>query len=161
MKDVKFKPIGVIHTPFKEPKGTPIQPKAGKDIEGWVEVFPEYTEGLKDIEGFSHVILVFYFHLSGRFNLRLKPYLDDELRGVFATRAPSRPNSIGLSVVRLDKVEGGKLFIRDVDMVDGTPLLDIKPYVPEFDRQERIRIGWLEKKVKNFDKRKDDGRFIK
>jgi tRNA-Thr(GGU) m(6)t(6)A37 methyltransferase TsaA len=161
MNQIKLKPIGIIHSPFKEPKGTPIQPKAGKGIKGWVEIFPKYAAGLKDIEGFSHIILVYHFHLSREFKLKVKPYLDDRLHGIFATRSPSRPNPVGISIVRLDKVEGKKLFIRDMDMVDGTPLLDIKPYVPEFDKREKIKIGWLKKKMNRLDKIKDDGRFAR
>jgi tRNA-Thr(GGU) m(6)t(6)A37 methyltransferase TsaA len=161
MNQIKLKPIGIIHSPFKEPKGTPIQSKAGKGIKGWVEIFPKYAAGLKDIEGFSHIILVYHFHLSREFKLKVKPYLDDRLHGIFATRSPSRPNPVGISIVRLDKVEGKKLFIRDMDMVDGTPLLDIKPYVPEFDKREKIKIGWLKKKMNRLDKIKDDGRFAR
>ncbi|KPL02580.1 MAG: tRNA-Thr(GGU) m(6)t(6)A37 methyltransferase TsaA [candidate division Zixibacteria bacterium SM23_73_2] len=149
----------IIHSPFKETQGVPIQPKAGKDVKGTVEVFPQYAQGLSDLEGFSHIVLIYHFHLSRGFSLEVKPYLDEKLRGVFATRAPSRPNPVGISVVRLLKREKEKLFIQNIDIVDGTPLLDIKPYVPEFDKPEKIKIGWLEKKVKN--QAKDDGRFIK
>ena len=161
MDVIKYKPIGIIHSPFKEPKGTPIQPTGAKNIDATIELFPEYVEGLKDLEGFSHIILIYHFHLSKHTSLRVKPYMDDELRGVFATRAPSRPNPIGISVVRLVKVEGNILHIQDVDAVDGTPLLDIKPYVPEFDTRKVERIGWLEKRVHRLRETKDDGRFIK
>ena len=133
MNEIRYKPIGIIHSPFKEPKGTPIQPSAAKGAEGTVEVFPEYAEGLKDVAGFSHIILVYHFHLSGRASLRVKPFMDDVERGLFAVRAPSRPNPIGLSVVRLVRVDENLIHVLDVDMVEGTPLLDIKPYVPEFD----------------------------
>jgi len=159
MNEIKYKPIGVIHSPFKEPRGTPIQPAAAKGISGIVEIFPEYAEGLKDIEGFSHVILLYHFHLSKGSKLIAKPYMDNEAHGVFAMRGPSRPNPIGISVVRLVKVEGNRLHIQDVDIVDGTPLLDIKPYVPEFDTREVERIGWLEKSVHKLSESKDDGRF--
>jgi len=101
MNEIKYKPIGVIHSLFKEPEGTPIQPAAAKSIDGTVEVFEEYAEGLKDIEGFSHIILIYHFHLSKGSLLKVKPYMDNEVHGVFATRAPSRPNSIGISIVRL------------------------------------------------------------
>lgn len=161
MNEIKYKPIGIIHSPFKEPHGTPIQPAGAKDSEGTVEIFPEYAKGLKDIEGFSHIILIYHFHLSKEFFLEVKPYMDDQLRGVFATRAPARPNPIGISIVRLLRREGEKLFIRDVDIVDDTPLLDIKPYVPEFDTREIEKIGWLEKNVNKLSEAKDDGRFIK
>ncbi len=161
MNEIKYKPIGIIHSPFKEPKGTPIQPTAAKGIDGKVEVFPEYVEGLKDLEGFSHIILIYHFHLVRKPLLRVKPFLDDQIRGVFSTRAPTRPNPIGISVVRLVKVEKNVLYIRDIDIVDGTPLLDIKPYVPEFDVRKVEKIGWLEKNVHKLSTSKDDGRFIK
>jgi tRNA-Thr(GGU) m(6)t(6)A37 methyltransferase TsaA len=159
MNEIKYKPIGIIHSPFKEPKGTPIQPAAAKGINGIVEIFPEYTEGLKDIGGFSHIILIYHFHLSKGSRLIAKPYMDDEMHGVFAMRGPSRPNSIGISVVHLTKVEGNRLHIRDVDIVDGTPLLDIKPYVPKFDIRQVERIGWLESNVHKLSESTDDGRF--
>ena len=161
MDVIKYRPIGIIHSPFKEPRETPIQPTGARNIDATVELFPEYVEGLKDLEGFSHIILIYHFHLSKHTSLRVKPYMDDELRGVFATRAPSRPNPIGISVVRLVKVEGNILHIQDIDAVDGTPLLDIKPYVPEFDTREVEKIGWLEKRVHRLRETKDDGRFIK
>ncbi|HEX75565.1 MAG TPA: tRNA (N6-threonylcarbamoyladenosine(37)-N6)-methyltransferase TrmO [Dehalococcoidia bacterium] len=160
MSEIRYKPIGIIHSPFKEPHGTPIQPTAARDIEGTVEIFPEYVGGLKDIEGFSHVILIYHFHLSKGWTLEVKPYMDDQLRGVFATRAPARPNPIGMSIVHLNRVEEERLYIRDVDIVDGTPLLDIKPYVSEFDAQEVERTGWLTENVHKLRKAKDDGRFI-
>ena len=154
------KPIGVIHSPFKEARGVPIQASVARDVEGVVEVYTEYVDGLKDLDGFSHIILVYYFHLVKRYSLLVKPYLDKDLRGLFSTRAPSRPNPIGLSVVRSTEVEDSILRIRDVDIVDGTPLLDIKPYIPEFDTREDVRIGWLEKRIHRLSKTKDDGRFI-
>jgi tRNA-Thr(GGU) m(6)t(6)A37 methyltransferase TsaA len=161
MNEVKYRPIGVVHSPFKEARGVPIQPAAGKDVEATVELFTEYAEGLRDLDGFSHIILIYHLHLSKGFALKVKPYLENQLRGVFSTRAPSRPNSIGLSVVRLDRIEGSKLYIRDVDIVDGTPLLDIKPYVPEFEERGKVRIGWLERRVKKLHRARDDGRFVK
>jgi len=159
MNEINYKPIGVIHSPFKEPKGTPIQPAGAKGANGTVEIFPEYAEGLKDIEGFSHIILLYHFHLSKRSTLIAKPYMDNETHGVFAMRGPSRPNPIGISVVCLVKVEGNMLHIQDVDIVDGTPLLDIKPYIPEFDIRKVERIGWLEKSVHKLSTSKDNGRF--
>jgi len=161
MEEIKYKPIGIIHTPFKKPEGTPIQPEGGKGIEGWIEIFPEYTEGLKDLEGFSHIILIYHFHLCKKSNLIVKPYMDKRSHGVFSTRAPSRPNPIGISTVQLIKIEDNKIYICDVDIVDGTPLLDIKPYVPEFDRRETEKIGWLKKNIFKLPASKDDGRFIK
>jgi tRNA-Thr(GGU) m(6)t(6)A37 methyltransferase TsaA len=159
MNEIKYMPIGVIHSQFKEPKGTPIQPSVAKGIGGTVEVFPEYAEGLKDVEGFSHIILVFHFHLARKSSLKLKPYLDNKNRGIFSTRAPGRPNPIGISVVRLIGIEETLLQILDVDIVDGTPLLDIKPYVPAFDVRETVKIGWLEKNIHKLSVSKDDGRF--
>ncbi len=161
MNEIKYIQIGIIHSPFKEPKGTPIQPRAAQGIHGTVEVFQEYTEGLKDIDGFSHVILVYHFHLSKKSSLRVKPFMDDQTHGVFSTRAPNRPNPIGISVVQLVKIEGNILQVKDLDIVDGTPLLDIKPYVPEFDIRDAKKKGWLEKNVSKLPTSKDDGRFIK
>ena len=161
MHEIKYKPIGIIHSPFKEPKGTPIQPAAAKGIGGKVEVFSKYAEGLEDVEGFSHIILVCHFHLSGKPSLKVKPFMDTQMCGVFATRAPSRPNPIGISIVRLVKIEENILHVQDVDIIDGTPLLDIKPYVGEFDANEVYKVGWLEKNMHKLPTSKDDGRFIK
>ncbi|RJS84562.1 tRNA (N6-threonylcarbamoyladenosine(37)-N6)-methyltransferase TrmO [Candidatus Bathyarchaeota archaeon] len=161
MKKIIYRPIGVIHSPFKEPVGTPIQPPAATGIEGTVEVYPEYVDGLKDLEGFSHIILIYHFHKAKGARLRVSPYMDADEHGIFATRAPSRPNPIGISTVRLRKIEGNILYISDVDIVDGTPLLDIKPYVPEFDARKSVRIGWLEKRVSKLKETRDDGRFSK
>jgi len=157
--EIKYRQIGVIKTPFKEKKGTPIQPKAARGVKGVVEVFEQFKEGLKDIDGFSHIILIYHFHLSKKYSLLVKPYMDDNFHGVFATRAPARPNNIGISVVKLLKIEDNKLYIENVDIIDETPLLDIKPYVPEFETEEKIRKGWLEENVKKLPKMKDDGRF--
>jgi len=159
--EIKYRIIGIIHSPFKEPKGTPIQPTVAKGIEGKVVVFSEYVKALKDIEGFSHIILLYHFHLSRHFELMVKPYMDNEKHGVFSTRAPNRPNPIGISVVRLTKVEDNILHVKDIDILDGTPLLDIKPYVPEFDIKKVYKIGWLEKNIHKLPKSRDDGRFIK
>ncbi|MFH1488698.1 MAG: tRNA (N6-threonylcarbamoyladenosine(37)-N6)-methyltransferase TrmO [Pseudomonadota bacterium] len=156
---IEFQPIGVIHTPFTKPEGMPIQPAGAAGVKGTVEVFEEYRFGLEDLEGFSHIILLYHFHRSRGFNLRVVPFMDSESRGLFATRAPKRPNPIGLSVVRLDKVEDGVLQIRNVDILDGTPLLDIKPYVPEFDHQLHVRTGWLEQVGKTVREKKSDDRF--
>lgn len=157
---ITFKPIGIIRSPFRETKGMPIQPSAAEGIEGKVEIFPEYAGGINDIGNFSHIFLIYHLHLSRRYSLKVKPYMDDEERGVFATRAPSRPNPIGISVVELMKVDGNVLHIKNVDIVDGTPLLDIKPYVPQFDVHDVKKIGWLEKNVHKLKNAKDDGRFI-
>jgi tRNA-Thr(GGU) m(6)t(6)A37 methyltransferase TsaA len=159
MKGLIYKPIGIIHAPFKDIKEMPIQPIGAKGIQGTIEIDPEYVDGIKDLEGFSHIFLIYHFHLSRGYSLQIKPFMDDELHGVFATRAPKRPNPIGISVVRLVRVEGVMLYIEDVDMVDGTPLLDIKPYVPEFDVLKAERIGWLFKRANKVQKAKSDERF--
>jgi len=159
MEPVTFTPIGVIHSPHEEPAGTPVQPTAARGVRGTVEVLPELATGLRDLEGFSHIILLYHLHLSRPTRLEVVPYLDDRPRGLFATRAPSRPNPIGLSIVRLLRVEGTVLHVEDLDVVDGTPLLDIKPYVPEFDAREGARIGWLEGRTGGLEGKVDDGRF--
>ena len=159
MSEIKYKPIGVIHSPFKDVEGMPIQPTGAKGVTGTVEVFAEYCAGLKDIGGFSHIILVYHFHLSKGYSLEVKPFMDEETHGVFATRAPARPNAIGISAVRLVGVKGCTLHIEDVDIVDGTPLLDIKPYVPDFDWRATERIGWLSEKSRNVRQKRSDSRF--
>jgi tRNA-Thr(GGU) m(6)t(6)A37 methyltransferase TsaA len=140
---IVYQPIGVIHSPFQSIENMPIQPTAAIGIRGTVELFEEFTAGLKDLEGFSHIILLYHFHRVTGSRLAVTPFLDQEPRGVFATRAPTRPNPIGLSAVRLLSIEGNVLQIENVDILDGTPLLDIKPYVPEFDHCEVERTGWL------------------
>jgi tRNA-Thr(GGU) m(6)t(6)A37 methyltransferase TsaA len=161
MQEIVYRPIGVIHTPFKEPKGAPIQPVASGGTAGRAELLPEYEPGIKDLEGFSHVILLYHLHLSRGYDLQVTPFLDDELRGLFATRAPRRPNPIGLSVVRLERIEGHTLHVLDVDMVDGTPLLDVKPYAPTFRDVEEYRVGWLAGKNDEARRRKADDRFLR
>ena len=141
---IEYQPIGVIHTPFKQRQGMPIQPSRGRGVRGIVEVAPEYANGLADLEGFSHIVLIYHFHRSQGFDLRVTPFLDTEKRGLFATRAPRRPNAIGLSVVRLLGIEGNRIEVQNLDILDGTPLLDIKPYVTEFDHRTEVREGWLE-----------------
>lgn len=159
MSEIALNPIGIIHTPFKDTQGVPIQPTASKGIEGSIIIQTEYVEGLKDLDGFSHIILLYYFHHSHGYSLTVKPFLDDKLHGVFATRAPKRPNPIGISMVRLLSIGGNILSIKDVDIVDGTPLLDIKPYVPEFDSIQTAKIGWLADKIKQAHHHKADDRF--
>ncbi len=161
METITYRPIGQIRTPHTEPKGTPIQPPAAEGIEGKVEIFDEYVEGLKDLDGFSHIILLYHFHLMKKTTLRATPFMEDREHGIFAIRAPSRPNPIGLSIVRLMGIEKNMLHIKDVDIVDGTPLLDIKPYIPGFDRREDVRFGWLESHIDKLPDKKDDGRFVK
>ncbi|MEJ2477272.1 MAG: tRNA (N6-threonylcarbamoyladenosine(37)-N6)-methyltransferase TrmO, partial [Desulfobacterales bacterium] len=145
----------------KELTGMPIQPAGARGVKGSVEIFEEYRDGLKDLDGFSHIILLYHFHRSQGFKLHVVPYMDTEIHGVFATRAPRRPNAIGLSVVQLNRIQDGLLQIENVDILDETPLLDIKPYVPEFDAQVNVRTGWLENFRKTVTHRKSDDRFKK
>ncbi len=155
-----FHPIGVIRTPYGETSGIPIQGVFGPESKGTVEVFEPFAEGLADIEGFSHLYLIYVFHRSEGYRLKVKPYMDDRERGLFAVRAPKRPNAVGLSVVRLDRREGRILHISEVDMLDETPLLDIKPFVPRFDHRENARVGWMEEAFRREDHRKvSDDRF--
>lgn len=161
LSEFTYKAIGVIHSPFKEPKNVPIQAAASKGTEGTIEIYPEYAEGLTDLDGFSHIILLYHLHLVRDSSLMVKPFLDDHLHGVFATRAPARPNKIGFSVVRLQRIEGNILHILDLDVVEGTPLLDIKPYIPAFDCVQATKIGWFNGKIDKLDVTRDDGRFCK
>jgi len=147
-KEIKLKPIGIIHTPYKEPKGIPIQGKFEKGVTGKVELFPEYKQGLKDIEGFSHIVLIYYFDRSKKEELLSKPFLEDEEHGIFAIRSPHRPNHIGFSIVKLEKVTNNIVTFSEVDILDGTPLLDIKPYVSHFDSRKKVKNGWLDKHFK-------------
>ena len=159
MEKFSYQPIGIIHSPFKRREGTPIQPIGGIGVKAEVEIFPEYVEGLQDLEGFSHIILLYHCHLSQTYKLKVKPFLDDVEHGLFATRAPARPNPIGMSVVRLSRIENNTIYVQDVDIIDQTPLLDIKPFVPDFDVRTAKRAGWVEKKAVNAKKVSDDGRF--
>ncbi len=149
MEPICFRPIGVIRSPFTDPVGMPIQAVAARGIAGSIELAPGCREGLKDIDGFSHLILLYHLHLMKNPGLTVVPFLGDQPHGVFATRSPKRPNPIGLSIVRLVRVQDTTLFIEDVDVVDGTPLLDIKPYVPNFDIRDDATIGWFAKNIAN------------
>ncbi len=140
---IEYAPIGIVNSPFNEPIGMPIQPIGALGTTGSVEVFPEFADGLADLEGFSHIILLYHFHRTNGFCLRIKPFLDKVRRGVFATRAPRRPNGIGLSVLELAGVEDNLAHVRNLDVLNGTPVLDIKPYVPRFDVWPADRIGWF------------------
>jgi tRNA-Thr(GGU) m(6)t(6)A37 methyltransferase TsaA len=157
MNTIQIRPIGVVHSPFKEPKGTPIQPAMAEGAAGTVRVFKKYQDGLKDVEGFDRIWLVYWFHRSQRARLLVTRFLDDGERGVFATRAPAWPNPIAISSVRLLRVEGNVLKAADVDILDGTPLLDIKPYAPAFESYRVKRCGWLDKARKS--RRVADERF--
>jgi len=154
-----YQAIGHISSPFEKLEGMPIQPSGARGIQGKVEVLPKYTEGLAELEGFSHIILLYVFHHAKNVKLTVTPFLDSHPKGVFATRAPTRPNPIGLSIVKLLHIEGNVLTIENVDVVDGTPLLDIKPYVPAFDHYADTRVGWLEKSKGRVTDAKADKRF--
>ncbi len=144
MEKIEFTPIGVIHSPFTDLAQMPIQPNHKSSASGTVEIFPEYAEGLRDLDGFSHIILLYHLHKAGKPRLLVTPFLDSQPHGVFATRAPVRPNPIGLSVVKLNGIQENLLTVEGLDILDGTPLLDIKPYIPSFDERSEHRIGWLE-----------------
>ena len=156
---ITLEPIGIIHTPFKAREGMPIQPTGAKGIPGQIEVNEEFVPGLADLDGFSHIILIYHFHKSTGFDLLTRPFLDNTPRGVFATRAPKRPNPIGLSVVRVLKIAKNIIYIENVDILDETPLLDIKPYIPDFDIHKTEKNGWLENKTDNINETKSDRRF--
>ena len=157
---IECTPIGVIHTPHRELEGMPIQPAGAAGVQGTVEVFETYRDGLADLDGFSHVILLYHFHRSAEFRLRVTPFMDTVPRGLFATRAPRRPNPIGLSIVRLNRIEDGVMHVENVDILDGTPLLDIKPYVPQFDEQSDVRTGWIEAARRRVAEQRADDRFV-
>lgn len=154
---INFEPIGYLFTPFTQRENMPIQPSGERAAKGHAEINPELTAGLKDLEAFSHLILIYYFHEQSRKELCVKPFLDDAVHGVFATRAPSRPNFIGVSVVPLLKIDKNILYFDKLDMLNKTPLLDIKPLVPKFDFYQQVKTGWLEHggnhKVQTSDKR--------
>ena len=157
--DIKYRPIGIIHSSFSTIEEMPIQPAGAYDSKGFIEVFPDYAPALQDLAGFSHIYLLYHFHQSEDWQALVIPFLDIVKRGLFATRAPKRPNPIGLSIVRLISLKENLLEIENVDILDGTPLLDIKPYVPDFDNFEVQSIGWLQdasEKVKN---KRSDERF--
>lgn len=159
MENVVFHPVGVIRSEYKETLDTPIQPASAKGVSGSVEIFTEFVEGLADIEGFSHLILIYHFNRSRGYKLKVKPFLDENVHGVFSTRAPFRPNAIGLSVVKLISKNKNVLEVENIDILDGTPLLDIKPFVPDFDAVENVKIGWVAKSKNKISNTLNDGRF--
>jgi tRNA-Thr(GGU) m(6)t(6)A37 methyltransferase TsaA len=144
-----MQPIGVVHSPYKEAKGTPIQGVFSDKAEAWVELKDEYVRGLKDMDGFSHAVLLYHFSLSDRKEIVTRPYLEEEEHGIFAIRSPHRPNHIGLSIVKIRRIEGNRLHFTDVDVLDSTPVLDIKPYVRQFDCRPDAVSGWIEKHFTN------------
>lgn len=157
---MQINPIGVIHSPFKQIANMPIQPSGAKGKIGQIELDPDLTEGLADLEGFSHLIVLYHFHQATKTSLTVTPFLDADPRGVFATRAPTRPNRIGLSILKLLRIEDNILTVENIDILDGSPLLDIKPYVPKFDLpKEEIQTGWLEESPDDVQATRSDKRF--
>lgn len=155
-----FQPIGYIRTPHHSIARMPVQPNGAFEIEGIIELKQEYMEGLVDLDGFSHLILIYHFHLINEHRLQVIPFMDDKPHGIFATRSPARPNPIGMSTVRLKKIKNNLLYFIGADMVDGTPLLDIKPFFPNYDNQTDVKFGWLEEKGEiDISEIKSDERF--
>lgn len=148
---ITMSPIGIVHSPYKQPKDMPIQGKFKPGICAWVELQKEYIAGLKDLNDFSHAIIIYYFHKSEKIELEGKPFLEDHSHGIFAIRSPHRPNHIGVSIVKIEKIENNKLHFSEVDVLDGTPVLDIKPYVKQFDARNNTVSGWLEKHFQSTD----------
>jgi tRNA-Thr(GGU) m(6)t(6)A37 methyltransferase TsaA len=158
---ITYQPIGVIHSPFTDLKDMPIQPASRHSAPGTVEIYPQYLAGLQDLDGFSHIILIYHLHRVTRTDLTVTPFLDIKPHGVFATRAPTRPNPIGLSIVHLQRIEAEHLYVESIDILDGTPLLDIKPYVPDFDQPEPpINLGWLQSAPGRVQTFRSDERFV-
>ena len=151
--------IGIIRSPFEDQANMPIQPVGASDTEGEVLVDQEFQDGLEGLEAFSHIYLIYYFHQTKRTELKVVPYMDTQPKGVFATRSPLRPAHVGISIVRLLAVEGTRLKIRGVDVLDGTPLIDIKPYIPHFDYQDGASSGWMKSPRSDVEARKSDNRF--
>lgn len=161
MKPIVFSPIGLIHTPFSTLNDMPIQPNGARGVRGEIHLNKELVEGLKDLEGFSHIHMLYHFHMNEGYSLTPTPFMDDTPRGLFSTRAPRRPNMIGMSIVRIERIEGNIIHILDVDVLDGTPLLDIKPYVAKFDVVDADRFGWLDENAHKACSIRSDERFVK
>lgn len=159
MEPIIYTPIGIVRSPFTSERGMPIQAVAAPEVAGRIELEPIYAPGLQDLDGFSHILVLCHLHRVQGASLTVTPFLDDQPHGVFATRSPKRPNSIGLSTVRLLRVEGHILHIAGVDLLDGTPVLDIKPYVPLFDDRADARIGWFAARIHNVHTTRADDRF--
>ncbi|OFX40909.1 MAG: tRNA (N6-threonylcarbamoyladenosine(37)-N6)-methyltransferase TrmO [Bacteroidetes bacterium GWA2_32_17] len=160
MNEITFKPIGIIYSPFKTIENIPIQNIGAKGVKGTIEIFKEFVTGLKDLDGFSHLILIYHLHKVIHDSLLVKPFLDTVEHGIFATRSPVRPNPIGLTVVKLIEIKNNLITIENLDILYETPLLDIKPYLPMIDDMKDIRIGWLNDKIEQFETKKSDNRFI-
>lgn len=156
---ISYSPIGYFTSPFTEIKGMPIQPVGAENVAGYIEILPEFHAGLKDLEGFSHVFVLYHLHEIQGYDLMIQPFLDTKRHGVFATRSPKRPNPIGLSVMQLQEVVGLKVFLKGIDVLDGTPVIDLKPYVADFDRCNADRFGWFEGKSGNAIHHRSDERF--
>ena len=144
---IQYSPIGIVNTPFKDLNSIPIQPSVAKGVEGTIDIFPEFSQGLKDLENFSHIILLCHFHMTKKYNLIVTPSGRKKKRGLFATRSPNRPNPIGLSIVRLNQIKENMLMITDLDILNGTPLLDIKPYFGEYQNLASLKIDWMGKEI--------------
>jgi tRNA-Thr(GGU) m(6)t(6)A37 methyltransferase TsaA len=149
MDQIIMHPIGVIHSPYKESKDIPIQGIFKRKAQAWIELRDEYSQGLKDLNEFSHAIIIYYFHKSTEEKIQGRPFLEQNIHGIFAIRSPNRPNHIGFSVVKIKDIKENKLFFTEVDILDGTPLLDIKPYVKHFDCRDNVISGWLDKHFKS------------
>jgi tRNA-Thr(GGU) m(6)t(6)A37 methyltransferase TsaA len=159
MDPIEYIPIGIMHTPYTDSGKMPIQPTGARGIPGEIEIEPQFIPALDDLEGFSRIIVLYHFHRSRKWSLRVIPFLDTQPRGLFATRAPSRPNPIGISIIRLTGIEGSLIRVMDVDILDGTPVLDIKPYIPDFDSFPDERIGWMTKRSDGAARVISDDRF--
>jgi tRNA-Thr(GGU) m(6)t(6)A37 methyltransferase TsaA len=157
MHDIK--PIGTIYSPYNSIENMPIQPKGAAGVEGYIEINEAYVEGLKDLQGFSHIYLIYSFHKTSRTELSVTPFMDKQKRGVFATRSPLRPNHIGLSIVKLKRIEGNKVIVECLDVLNGTPLLDLKPYIDKFDSVDNCCSGWLQSNDKEISEKRSDNRF--
>ncbi len=149
MNRITMNPIGIIYSPYKESKDVPIQGRFKEDIEAYLELKNRFIPGLKDLDEFSHCMLIYYLHKSKRETITGKPFLEDTIHGIFAIRSPHRPNHIGLSVVKIKRIKDNRLYFTGVDMINETPLLDIKPYIKHFDDREEVKSGWLDKHFKN------------
>jgi len=160
MTEIIFTPIGTIHSPFNDPRDMPIQPVGARGVRGTIELDPIYAAGLKDLKGFSRIIVLYHFHRSRGYSLEVIPFLDKTPRGVFSTRAPRRPNAVGISMLKLIAVDGATLTVEDVDILNGTPLLDIKPYVPVFDAHPDERAGWVTATSEDAGAMRSDDRFV-
>lgn len=158
---IELEPIGTIHTEFTEIEGMPIQPTGAKGVKGTLLIKDKYLNGLKDLEEFSHINILYLLHKVDGYLLEVKPFMDINTHGIFATRSPKRPNRIGSSIVQIDKIKGNSVYVSNIDVLDGTPLLDIKPYVPQLyeDTIEELKIGWFEKNHNKAKSQKSDNRF--